>query len=77
MFFDERIHIGRGKAFRKTMILATILFSLYAVFHLAYQLTAMPAFNPISILTESICALAGLVLILYGKPPFGGVSPMK
>lgn len=72
MFFDERIHIGRGKAFRKTMILATTLFSLYAVLHLAYQFTAMPAFNPISILTESICALAGLVLILYGEAAFRG-----
>lgn len=72
MFYDERIHAGRGKAFRKTMVLGTILFALYAVLHLTYQLTAMPKFNPLSVMTESICALVGAALILYGEVAFRG-----
>ena len=72
MFYDERIHTGRGKAFRKTMVFATVLFFLYAVIHTVYQLIAMPSFNPVSIMTESLCALIGLGLILYGEIAFAG-----
>ena len=72
MFYDERIHAGRGKAFRNTIILAVVLLAIYGAIHTASLFILHDAENPLAFIIEPLCLLAGLVIIIYGETAFGG-----
>lgn len=72
MFYDERIHAGRGKAFRNTIILAVVLLAVYGAIHTACLFILHDTKNPLAFIIEPLCLAAGLVILIYGETAYGG-----
>lgn len=66
MFYDERIQMELGKAFRATMILAWFISMIYGLLHILAMLSA-GVFSVAAIVFELICLVSGLILLLYGE----------
>lgn len=66
MFYDERILVEQGKAFRATMILAWFISLIYGLLH-ALSMFANGTFYAPALVHESISIISGLVLFLYGE----------
>lgn len=72
MFYDERIHAGRGKAFRNTIILAVVLLAVYGAIHTACLFILHDTKNPLAFIIEPLCLAAGLAILIYGETAYGG-----
>ncbi|MBQ8814345.1 MAG: hypothetical protein IJZ85_07615 [Lachnospiraceae bacterium] len=71
MFYDERIQMELGKAFRATMILAWFISMIYGLLHILAMLSA-GVFSVVAIVFELICIVSGIVLFMYGEIRFLG-----
>lgn len=73
MFYDERIVIGRGKAYRNTIILATVLMTLLTISDIMTQCLLLKKYNPLFSVVSLVTAIAGIAIIIFGEKKYGRI----